>query len=240
MAALPLTCTAERILCDHVATDGAVPVREELLGQVAELGLRLRRAALRPLAMGRERLDARLQRLPRPEALLTVYVQRLDDQGDRLRRALAERAAIARTRLQDIAGRLSLPLLRGRIESAGERLASARLVPAMVLRRIAESRRAVDGLARMAEQLSPVRVLARGYAIVRDGQGRPLMTAAAAGRADALEIEFADGRLAAGAPGRGGSARAVSPARPKPSDSEPRSPTVSPPVQSPPVQGKLL
>ena len=209
------------------AAERAVPVREELLGQVGELGLRLRRAVVRPLALGKERLEARAQRMPRPEALLTVYAQRLDEHGERLRRGLGERAAAARTRLQDCAGRLSLPLLRGRIERAGERLASARLVPALVLRRIADSRLAVDGLARMAEQLSPARVLARGYAIVRDGQGKPLMSAAAARQADALEIEFADGRLAAGGTGGGSPVRSVRPARP-----------AAP--EGPPVQGKLL
>ena len=209
------------------AAERAVPVREELLGQVGELGLRLRRAVVRPLALGKERLEARMQRMLRPEALLTVYAQRLDDQGERLRRGLAERAGVARSRLQDYAGRLSLPLLRGRIERAGERLASARLVPSLVSRRIDESCARVDGLARMAEQLSPARVLARGYAIVRDGQGKPVMTLAAARQADALEIEFADGRLAAGGTGGGSpvrTARAIRPAAP----------------EQTPVQGKLL
>ena len=215
------------------AAERAVPVREELLAQLAELALRQRRAAVRPVTLGRERLAVRVQRLPKPEVLLASYTQRLDDHGERLRRGLAERAGAARTRLQDSAGRLSLPLLRGRIERAGERLASARLVPSLVLRRIAESRLAVDGLARMAEQLSPARVLARGYAIVRDGQGKPLMTAAAARAADALEIEFSDGRLATGGPGAGAparsSARVARPVRPVPPAPEPT-----------PAQGKLL
>ncbi len=202
------------------AAELAVPVREDLLAQLGELALRQRRAALRPLALGRERLEARGDRLPRPEAVLAAYTQRLDEQGDRLRRGLAERAGVARTRLQQAAGRLSLPLLRGRLEQARQRLTSARLAPAAVLRRIAEGRAAGETLWRMIEQLSPARVLQRGYAIVRDGAGKPVMSAGTARAADMLELEFADGRLALGpsAPARS----------PKPS---------RPPV---PEQGKLL
>ena len=55
------------------AAERAVPVREELLGQLGELGLRQRRAVVRPLTLGKERLAARAERLPRPEALLATY-----------------------------------------------------------------------------------------------------------------------------------------------------------------------
>ena len=202
------------------AAELAVPVREELLAQLGELALRQRRAVVRPLALGRERLAARVQRLPRPELLLAGYVQRLDEQGERLRRGLAERAAAARTRLQASAGRLSLPLLRGRLDHARQRLAGARLVPALVLRRIAEHRARSEALGRMIEQLSPARVLARGYAIVRGEDGSPVLRAAEARKAGALEIEFADGRLGVGA------AAAARPARPA--------------RMVPPEQGKLL
>ena len=202
------------------AAELAVPVREKLRVELGELALRQRRAVGRPLALGRERLEARVQRLPAPQALLANAIQRLDEQGERLRRGLAERANIARNRLQHSAGRLSLPLLRGRLDAAGQRLAGARLVPVLVLRRVAESRTRVAALGRMAEQLSPGQVLARGYAIVRGDDGRPLLRAAEARKAAALEIEFTDGRLAVGG---SAPARSTRPARPVP-----------------PEQGKLL
>jgi exodeoxyribonuclease VII large subunit len=44
-------------------------------------------------------------------------------------------------------------------------------------------------------------VLARGYALVRDGDGRPLRSAAAGAPGQALAIEFADGSVAASADG---------------------------------------
>ncbi|HEY0957679.1 MAG TPA: exodeoxyribonuclease VII large subunit [Novosphingobium sp.] len=201
------------------AAEIAVPVREELLAQVGELALRKRRAVARPLALGRERLETRVQRLPRAEALLSPYVQRLDDLSERLRRGLRENIGVARERLQRDASKLSVPLLSARLEHARHRLESQRLVPALVTRRLAEARQGVDVQWRMIEQLSPRRVLERGYAIVRDGQGKPVMSAAAAAREPALEIEFADGRIPAG----------TSPARAAPRGKP-----------APPEQGKLL
>jgi exodeoxyribonuclease VII large subunit len=56
-------------------------------------------------------------------------------------------------------------------------------------------------------------VLERGFALVRDGDGRPLRSAAAVDAGMRLDIEFADGRVAATADGD----RAAQPvAKPKP------------------------
>jgi exodeoxyribonuclease VII large subunit len=206
------------------AAERAVPVREELIAQVAELAFRKRRAVARPVTLGRERLEARAQRLPRPEALLAGFTQRLDEAGDRLRRGLAERIVTARTALQHDSARLSAPLLVSRLGRAKDRLAAVRLSPVLIKRRLAEGRERTASLWRMAEQLSPDRVLRRGYAIVRNESGQPVMSAADAGKAQALELQFADGRLRVGQ----GAAASPPPRASKTTRSEP------------PVQGKLL
>jgi exodeoxyribonuclease VII large subunit len=205
------------------AAERAVPVRADLLVQLDALALRQKRAVLRPVQLGRERLEARAQRLPRPQALLAPQSQRLDEQAERLRRGLAGRAMAAGLRLQAVAARLSLPLLRNRLDQAAQRLAGARLSPALVSRRLEEARRHAESLGRMIDQLGPQRVLARGYAIVRGADGRPVMRAAQARTAGALEIEFADGRVAAGAAS---------------GQDAPRAPRASRPPA--PEQGKLL
>jgi exonuclease VII large subunit len=110
------------------AAEMAVPVRAELLAAVEDLALRQKRAAPRPIALGRERLEARVQRLPRPEALLQPQAQRLDDLSERLRRGLSDRAAQARALLMADKARLSAPLLRSRLEQARNRLVAGRLV----------------------------------------------------------------------------------------------------------------
>ncbi len=192
------------------AAELAVPVREELIAQIGDLALRKRRAVARPVTLGRERLEARSQRLPKPEALLALFTQRLDDAGDRLRRGLAARAGVAREQLQRHAAGLSAPLLRSRIDRARERLTAIRLEPGLIERQIAQGRERTAALARMADQLSPRRVLARGYAIVRDEAGTPVLTAEAARGKAALELEFADGTVRTGS----GPRPAARPARP--------------------------
>ena len=209
------------------AAERAVPVREELIAQIAELALRKRRAVIRPVTLGRERLEARARRLPRPEALLAGFTQRLDEQGDRLRRGLTERIASARAALQRDASHLSAPLLASRLARAKERLMAVRLTPALIARRLSEGRERTAVLWRMAEQLSPERVLRRGYAIVRDEAGQPVMSAVSARASSALELQFADGRLQLG--GTGAAAAPARTRRPAPA-----------PLPQPPVQGKLL
>lgn len=156
------------------AAEMAVPVRADLANQLAELTLRKRRAVLRPLQLGRERLAARAERLPAPQALLSPQVQKLDDLADRFRRAVENRTALARGDLQRVAGRLSLPLLAARVETARGRL---------------------DGLARLFVSLDPDKVLARGYARVSTPAGQTLTTRRVAAAETALVVHFQDGEL---------------------------------------------
>ncbi|MFN5819046.1 MAG: exodeoxyribonuclease VII large subunit, partial [Novosphingobium sp.] len=100
------------------AAEIAVPVREELAQQLAELALRKRRAVNRPLQLGRERLLARAERLPKPQALFSPHAQRLDQAADRLRRGLVDRTHQARGAFHLIDSRLSLPLLSARLDRA--------------------------------------------------------------------------------------------------------------------------
>lgn len=204
------------------AAEMAVPVREELLSQVAELALRQRRAALRPLVLGRERLEVRAQRLPRGDAVLAPFVQRLDDAGERLRRGLADRTVAARQRLQSDSARLSAPLLAARLDHAGHRLGAQRLAPALLTARIAAQRQRLDTLTRLMVSLNPDTLLQRGYVRVTGADGRTLVSKAAAAREVTLSLHFGDGELAVFP----GPAR---PARGLPKDSA-----------GAPVQGKLL
>jgi len=178
------------------AAEMAVPVREDLRNQIAELVLRKRRCVMRPLNLGRERLEARVQRLPRPEALLSPQAQRLDDLGERLRRGLSERIATARTALQRDAGRLSAPLLRSRLDHARHRLSAQRLMPALVTLRVAAHRERVAALARLMQSLNPDTLLDRGYVRVTDAEGRTLVSRAAAAGETSLALHFRDGELA--------------------------------------------
>ncbi len=182
------------------AAEIAVPVLRDLALTLEEFGLRQRKSALRPVQLGRERLEARFARLPRPEALAAQAQQKLDDLGERLRRGLSDRARNAQDRLQADKARLSAPLLRSRIAQAKQRLDAARLNPAIITRSIAQRRDQLAGLQRLAGQLHPERPLQRGYAMVLDQEGRPVTRAADARKQALLTLRFSDGELHA-APG---------------------------------------
>ena len=177
------------------AAEMAVPVRVELAALLDELGLRKKRAILRPVGLGRERLAARVQRLPRPEALLAAQMQKLDDLSERLRRGLADRAMRERERLQERVRHLSAPLLRARLDRARHGLEIVRLTPAILTQRIGLQRERLAGLERLAQQLHPDRPLARGYVRVMDGAGRTLTDRAEAADQPALVLKFRDGTL---------------------------------------------
>jgi exodeoxyribonuclease VII large subunit len=204
------------------AAELAVPVRGELLNQVAELALRKRRAAARPLALGRERLEARAQRLPRGDAVLAPFVQRLDEFGERLRRGLGERIVVARQAMQSDGARLSAPLLAARLDHARHRLLAQRLHPTLVTARIGALSERLDGLGRLIVSLNPDNILERGYVRVTSADGRTLVSRAAAAMEATLSLHFRDGELT------------VTPAAARPAKPLPRDKPV------PPEQGKLL
>jgi exodeoxyribonuclease VII large subunit len=205
------------------AAEMAVPVRRELMATLDELGLRQRKCALRPVDLGRERLEARVARLPKPEALAAQAAQRLDDLAERLRRGLADCAARARERLQGDSAKLSAPLLRERVRSAQRHLATVRLQPALLAGPMAQRRERLAAIARLAEQLHPERPLQRGYAIVLDKAGAAVTGAEHARREPALTLKFRDGRVEVIPAGNG-----PAPPRKSPAPSPPRAPDRQP------------
>jgi len=156
------------------AAEMAVPVRRDLLGQLRELGHRIERCSARTVERAGEQLQNTVRRWPEREDLLAPQRQKLDDQAERLPRALRQRLDRARGELGHAAGALRPGLLVGAHRRASERL---------------------EALWRVAELAHPNRPLARGYARVEDRQGRTLTSAAAAREAKKLKLIFADGEV---------------------------------------------
>ena len=163
-------------------------------------------------------------------ALLTGRIERAKDRvaglGGRATVSLARRIEIRRQGFAALGDRLDRSLgvyarTQGdRIGRARERLETLfarapRAVDLMLRRR----RDRLDGAAKLLTALSYQGVLARGFALVRDGEGRPLRSAGAVTPGMALAIQFADGSVAATAEGEAPPATPKSPARsaePKP------------------------
>ena len=177
-------------LCDYAAdrraptptaaAEMAVPVRAELLAQVRELGARAERCARRSAERSAEQLQALLRHWPEREALLAPQQQKLDDLAERLPRGLRGRLDRARGELGHAAGALRPGLLAAAHARAAERLAA---------------------LWRVAELAHPERPLEKGYALVRDREGKVLVSAGAARVARLLSLRFRDGEVEAATAG---------------------------------------
>ncbi len=180
------------------AAEMAVPVRADLLDAIRDLGHRQQATVLRRVE--RERLDLRalVRAMPDPDAFLAAKRQRLDLAEARLAPALAANARDHRERLTRLSDRLArrspavaLADARGRLARIGDR-------PRTALRYAIERRRdRLDALGGLLGALSYRGVLARGYVLVRDADGLPLRSAAIAGQAARLQLQFADGAVTA-------------------------------------------
>ena len=150
--------------------------------------------------------------LPALSEVLAGPRQRLDACADRLPRALIANARLHHNQLARVATRLSPRLLQARLTRGRELIASFG-ERARRARRIYLDRRLqrLESAWQLLNAYSYRKVLERGFALVRDGDGRPLHAAAAVAPGMRLDIEFADGRVAAVADGE-----ARAPARAKP------------------------
>ena len=199
------------------AAERAVPVRAELAATLAMLAGRLDEAVVRGWKLRRERSIGLARRLPQPRNLLGLAAQRLDDLAERLPNALNARTAQVALRLGGAAARLRPALLSQRAERSAERLAAAaaRLAPALarplaadaqklartgaalrpflIESRLAQAAARLDQAGRMLHSLSPLQVLARGYAIVTGPDGHVVASATAAAAQPRLTIRFGDG-----------------------------------------------
>jgi exodeoxyribonuclease VII large subunit len=141
------------------------------------------------------RCVARLQ--PR---LLEVRLARahhgLDALGRRAATSLTRVTGPRRARYERIAGRLSLQPTKERIERCSERVAALHgSLKRSVLGRLSSHRRHLDGCAKLLASLGYKGVLQRGYALVRDVDGRTVRSAAQVAGGQRLDVELADGHV---------------------------------------------
>lgn len=181
------------------AAELVAPERRELLARTSEARRQLEQALRYRLARAKTELHQR--GIERATGVLRRTIgrlfQRLDELDYRLRENLRwhiERrrrtlaALDARLRLQDL--RLQLGQLRHRLEKL-----QAAMAERMRLR-LASSRGRLELLAAQLDQLSPLRILERGYAIVEDPAGRIVRNAVEAPKGTALGVRLHRGRLA--------------------------------------------
>jgi exodeoxyribonuclease VII large subunit len=205
------------------AAEMAIPARADLLADLAQKASRLLGGLNRKLQEQRLRLSRAERGLPDPAALLGAARQRLDDRGERLRLALPNLLLGRRTHLTAVERRMpDLPALiaakraalglagahlgaglrhfvAGRRRSAGRTLERLNAAPLLAMLRHAAAR--LEGTGARLEAVSPLAVLARGYALVQHPSGRTFTSAAAIPPGQRLVLRFADGEVAATAEG---------------------------------------
>jgi exodeoxyribonuclease VII large subunit len=184
------------------AAELAVPVRTDLIAELLSKARRALACWQRNMEQRRKELSMLSRALPALNELLSHPRQRLDACAGRLPRALIANAQIHHRQLTHVAARLSPRLLKARLSRGSE------IVVALDQRRTRALRVALDrraerlrGAGQLLNAYSYRGVLGRGFALVRDGEGRPLRAAATVASGMRLDIEFADGRVSAVADG---------------------------------------
>ena len=203
--------SSDRTLADMVADaecrtpteagSRVVPRKADLLDQLGQRRRRLDRETRRRVLTETERLSERQRRLAQS---LPALLQRRRDRLERLR---GELARLSPSRQLD-RRRDHLNGLRNRLNLAAQRTLrdrsaalEGRRVPARLRRGVDERLRGAEvGLAqrrRRLEALSPELVLARGYSITLDEEGRLLRSAAETAPDRGIQVRLARGTLSA-------------------------------------------
>jgi len=184
------------------AAEWAVPKFSDLADSTQKCGMRLDTAARRVLQHARTHLKAATRGLPRLEDLLALPRQRFDACERRLGRALLANARAHHTRYAHTVARLRPMPILNRISVCRDRVAMLEARGAQALRNtIASRRRQLSSFDKLLETLSYQSVLQRGFALVRDADGRTVRSAASVASGDRLELELRDGRVEAEALG---------------------------------------
>jgi len=175
------------------AAEKAVPVREELLTQIVDMGARLFQAAVRFIQNGRERLRLTKRALGDPARALEPLAQRLDEKAERFFLVWRGFFDQRRSRLSEISGRLRHP--RDILKLVAQRLVNADQKMLFAWRTLYTRKlNQLENKSAVLEHLSPRAVLGRGYALVQDAKGRVVALANQTKTGDKLSIEFKDGK----------------------------------------------
>jgi exodeoxyribonuclease VII large subunit len=172
--------------------------KTELVADLSQRRARLSRALRAQLERKRAQLDRSRARIADPRRLLSDRKLRLD----RLQQRLEDRLR------QDLAARLGgLHKLRDRLQSQHPREKLHRLhrevarleekLRALGRRAIASRRHRFEGLAGRLDALSPLRVLARGYAVAFDERGHAVISVTQVQPGERLRLRLHDGELSA-------------------------------------------
>ncbi len=189
-----------RAATPSAAAELAICPREQILDQLTVFDHKLLQATRYRLAMATRALHER--GVERASAVLHRNVgrlqQRVDELDYRMRGRTQSVAAARRKRLEDLTARLRKQDLRLRMARARQRLQAADTAAAQLIRlRLTRAHGALNPLIAHLTQLSPLKILERGYAIVTNEQGLIVKQPVDAPTDSKVDIRIAQGRMAA-------------------------------------------
>jgi exodeoxyribonuclease VII large subunit len=182
------------------AAELVICTRDELVGSIAECRKRLEQCIRYRINIGMRRLHER--GIDRAETALhrslNARAQRLDDLEFRLRDRVRLAIGVRRRAMEQFTERLRQHDIRLRFAEVRHRLERARKALAQCTTlRLARAQGRLMPLAAHLEQLSPLKILNRGYAIVENESGHILKRADEAPAGSDLHVRLAEGRLRA-------------------------------------------
>jgi exodeoxyribonuclease VII large subunit len=180
------------------AAEIAVPVRLDLIAELEAKATRIVSGLARFLRERRTRVEGLARGLPDPRSLLDAARQRLDDRAERLELGLRQAVALRRHRFDTAGGRLSPRLLEAQLLRMRERLGDTLPRLEQALRRLVDHRQhQIDSFGGRLEayRQAITKILASGYAIVRDATGKIVDSAHEIAAGDALTLIFHDGKI---------------------------------------------
>jgi exodeoxyribonuclease VII large subunit len=189
-----------RAATPSAAAELAICPREQILDQLTVFDHKLLQATRYRLAMATRALHER--GVERASAVLHRNVgrlqQRVDELDYRMRGRAQSVAAARRKRLEDLTARLRRQDLRLRMARARQRLQAADTAAAQLIRlRLTRAHGALNPLVAHLTQLSPLKILERGYAIVTNELGVIVKQPVDAPPDSKVDIRIAQGRMAA-------------------------------------------
>jgi exodeoxyribonuclease VII large subunit len=181
------------------AAELVIGTREQLFDQLDVFDHKLLQSVRYRLAMAARRLQQ--QGVERATSVLHRGIGRLQQRVDELEYRLRERtgaaAAARRQRLEQLIVRLRSLDLRLRIAAARRRLEAADAAVLQLVRmRLTRAHGRLDPLIAHLTQLSPLKILERGYALVTDASGRIVKEPTDAPVGSEIDVRLARGQIA--------------------------------------------
>jgi exodeoxyribonuclease VII large subunit len=176
------------------AAEMAVPVRLDLLAVTGEYGMRLTSMLRRLLESRQLMLEKNFSKLTHPRALIESLMQRVDDRFEHLVLSLKNSVAKRRESLLRMAGGLSLTPIRQNMRHGAQKNEQlAERLKLAFTRLLDKQTERSQRLGQLLESYSYNGVLARGFALVRDSDGRTVTRARDVEAKQELDLTFADG-----------------------------------------------